>query len=288
MLAVVGTIPERDFPLLAGKVTVENETISIEGRRVTVNRGTPALLAAAAKVEDVLGREAPFACVAGDIGNGEGSKRLYQFLFDNLTEITCFHTIAFHYLQPLVDWHNRILTTIEAMTPKPVLIADAGSMYVAKMSGRSEAYSLFTPDIGELAFLADEIAPHPFYTRGFILHDENQVPDLIARAYAHGNASEYLLVKGSKDYVVNRDGIQGIIDSPAEESMEAIGGTGDTLTGIVAALSASGMNVREAAVRAARTNRLAGSYAHPTPATQVMEIIKHIPEALSFCLRGSK
>ncbi len=287
MLAVVGTVPERDFPLLAGRVLLENEHITIEGRAITVNRGTPALLAAAAKAEEALGGEPTFAYLAGDIGSGEGSKKLYQFLLDHLTK-SGFRTIAFHYLQPFVEWHNRLLTVIKGIIPKPILIADAGSMYVAKMSGQSGFYDLFTPDTGELAFLADEAAPHPFYTRGFILHEENRVPDLIARAYAHGNASKYLLVKGSKDYIVNRDGVQDIIDSPVEESMEAIGGTGDTLTGIVAALCAFGMNVREAAVLAARTNRLAGSYAHPTPASQVMEIIRYIPEALNFCMRGNE
>jgi len=66
--------------------------------------------------------------------------------------------------------------------------------------------------------------------------------------------------------------------------MEAIGGTGDTLTGIVAALSAAGMNIQEAAAVAARTNRLAGSYAHPTPATQVADMIQYIPEALEKIL----
>lgn len=284
MLAVVGTVPENDFPLLAGKVTFENGNIVIQGRKVNINRGTPALLAAAAKTSEALGQEGPFAYLIGDIGRGDGSKKLYQYLTEHL-KITSFHTMAFHYLQPLVDWHNRILAIITKMVPKPVLIADAGSMYMAKMSGKSEAYDLFTPDIGELAFLADEVAPHPFYTRGFILHEENRVPDLIARAYAHGNASEYLLVKGSKDYIVNSEGVQDIVDSPVEESMEAIGGTGDTLTGIVAALCASDKSVKEAAVVAARANRLAGSYAHPTPATQVMEIIQHIPEALNVCMR---
>jgi len=283
MLAVVGTVPEHDFPLLAGNVTLENGNICIQGKRVNIDRGTPALLAAAAKVAEFLGREAPFAYLVGDIGHGDGSKKLYQHLSEHLKQ-TGFHTMAFHYIQPLVEWHNRIFTTIEKMIPAPVLIADAGYMYMAKMAGRSEAYDLFTPDIGELAFLADEIAPHPFYTRGFILHEQNHVPDLINRIYANGNAPEYLLVKGGKDYVVNREGVQGIVDRPVEESMEAIGGTGDTLTGIVAALSESGINVREAAVVAARTNRLAGSYAHPTPATQVIEIIRYIPEALKACM----
>lgn len=287
MLAVVGTVPEHDFPLLAGKVTLENGNICIQGRRVSVNRGTPALLAAAAKTAEFLGQEQPFGYLVGDIGRDDGSKKLYQYLVDHL-EHSNFRTMAFHYLQPLVDWHNRILAVINKMIPKPVLIADAGSMYMAKMSGKSAAYDLFTPDTGELAFLADEVAPHPFYTRGFILHDENRVPDLIARAYAHGNASEYLLVKGRKDYFVNKEGIQGIIDSPMEGSLEAIGGTGDTLTGIVAALSASGMKIEKAAIMAAQANRSAGSYAKPTPATQVMEIIRYIPEALNACMEKNR
>ncbi len=287
MLAVVGTVPEHDFPLLAGKITLKNGNMYIQGKEVTINRGTPALLAAAAKVAEALGREAPYAYLVGDIGRGDGSKKLYQYLSEHLKQAV-FHTITFHYLQPIVEWHYRIIAAVEEMTTKPLLIADAGSMYMAKMSGQADAYDLFTPDIGELAYLADEIAPHPFYTRGFILHEENNVPDLIARAYKHGNASRHLLVKGSKDYIVSGGKIHGTVDNPAEESMEAIGGTGDTLTGIVSALIDSGMDIQDAAVLSARTNRMAGSYAHPTPATQVIEIIRFIPEALKACMNGDQ
>jgi hypothetical protein len=283
MLAVVGTIPDSGFPLLAGKVTLEKGEICIENNRVPVKRGTAALLAAAIKVGEVLGQEEPFGYLVGDIGRGEGSQQLYKYLAKHLSQ-TDFHIIAFHYIQPLIGWHNRILSVIEKMKKRPILIADAGYMYVAKMSGRANAYDLFTPDVGELAFLADEVAPHPFYTRGFLLHEENHVPDLIARAYAHGNAPQYLLVKGSKDYFANKDGVQAIIDSPLEETMEAIGGTGDTLTGIVAALIASGLDIREAAITGSKVNRLAGSYAHPTPATQVRELIEYIPKALKEIL----
>ncbi len=287
MLAVVGTVPESGFPLLAGRATLQDDHISIQGKRTTVNRGTPALLAAAAKVAQTLGQEEPFAYLIGDIGRGDGSRKLYEYLLQHLKQ-GGFHTIAFHYVQPLVEWHERILATIKEMRPEPVLIADAGYMYMAKMSRQSAAYDLFTPDIGELAFLADDSAPHPFYTRGFILHEQDRVPDLISKVYGNGNAPRHLLVKGIKDYVVSKEGVQGVIDSPVEESMEAIGGTGDTLTGIVSALSASGMSIKEAAIVAARTNRIAGSYAHPTPATQVAEIIRHIPEALRSCLKENK
>ena len=69
------------------------------------------------------------------------------------------------------------------------------------MSGYADHYDLFTPDVGELAFLADETAPHPFYTRGFLLAEDKDIPELVARAYAGNNAARHLLVKGSTDHV---------------------------------------------------------------------------------------
>jgi len=106
----------------------------------------------------------------------------------------------------MIEWHKRLHVVIGRLNSRPCLIADAGFMYAAKMSGEAALYDLFTPDVGELAFLADEEAPHPFYTRGFILHEENRVPDLITRAYKHHNAARYLLVKGEKDYLADESG----------------------------------------------------------------------------------
>lgn len=283
MLAVVGTIPDRDFPLLAAEVRLEGLRIFADGRPCAVNRGTPALIAAAVTTAQVLGQPPPFAYLVGDIGLGDGSRRLYEHLAGHLAS-SQFQVITFHYLQPDVDWHNKVLFAAQEMETGPVLIADAGFMYAAKMSGEAPAYDLFTPDVGELAFLADEEAPHPFYTRGFILHDENKAPDLIARAYEHDNAARHLLVKGKVDYVATRQGILAAVDSPTIEAMEPMGGTGDTLTGIVSALIHSGMDIPEASVLAAKVNRLAGYYAEPTPATQVIEIIQCIPRALEELL----
>lgn len=286
MLAIVGTVPEQDFPLLAGKVELDGRYIRVGGREAAVKRGTPALIAAALRTAEFLNLEEPFAYLVGDIGRGEGSKKLYQYLEENIRQ-TSFRAIALHYIQPIVEWHNKVLEAILEMRPKPVLIADAGFMYVAKMSGRSSHYDLFTPDVGELAYLADDVAPHPFYARGFILHEQDRVPDMIAEAYAHNNAAAFLVVKGVKDYVADRGGIRHVIEDPVEEAMEAIGGTGDTLTGIAAALSASGMDTAQAALIAAKVNRVAGSYTRPTPATQVAEIIDRIPEALKACMPGN-
>ena len=288
MLAVVGTVPDQKFPLTAGRVSLKNDKISIKEKKYPVNRGTPALIAAAIQVGEKLGNTELYGFLAGDIGLGNGSRKLYEYLTNHLLEFD-FHAIVFHYLQPDVDWHNRVMFAVCEMKNRPLLIADAGFMYAAKMSGQAPEYDLFTPDLGELAFLADEMAPHPFYTRGFILQEEKRAPDLIARAYKHDNTARYLLVKGKQDYVADRQGILGKVDSPLNAAMEAIGGTGDTLTGMVAALISSKMapkmTIDEAAILAARVNRLAGHFAAPTPATQITEIIRHIPKALDKILR---
>jgi len=269
--------------MVEGEVSLKGDNLYIRGLELPVSRGTPALAAAAVSTCKSLGSPLPYAYVVGDTGLGDGSRRLYEYLVHNVRDAKAT-VFAFHYLQPDVDWHNKVLFGMEEIKPKPLLIADAGFMYAAKMSGQARSYKLFTPDAGELAFLADEQAPHPFYTRGFILHQEAGIPELISRAYKNDNASEYLLVKGSKDYVADKNGIRAIIDSPANEAMEAIGGTGETLTGIVSALISSGMRIDDAAITASGANRFAGHYAQVTPASQVIELIKYIPKALETVL----
>jgi len=279
MLAIVGTIPDEEFPLVTGELRLEGAGVFIGSNKIDITRGTAALIASAIKVLEVLNLPLPFGYLVGDIGRGDGSKRLYKYLAENLKNVN-FKVIVFHYILPEVDGFNKVMFAIEDLSYSPILVADAGGMYVAKMSGQAQRFDLFTPDAGEMAFLADEEAPHPFYTRGFILQEENRAPDLIKRAYAYENASSYLMVKGNKDYVADKNGIIAVIDYPMVEALEPIGGTGDTLTGIASALIASGIAIDRAAIAAAQINRLAGYHANPTPATQVFEIIEHIPRAL--------
>jgi hypothetical protein len=283
MLALIGTIPEEDFPLVSGTAILKGDRLSLEGHETLVNRGTPALIASSVMACEALDLSPPFLFLVGDEGMGHGSRKLYEHLKTHLPSLGA-RIIAFHYIQPDVDWHNRVLWALEEKGNLPVLIADAGYMYAAKMSGFAPCYDLFTPDIGELAFLADEMAPHPFYTRGFILHEEENVPSLIKKTFEGENAAKTLLIKGSKDYICTKERILATVDTPNLETMEAIGGTGDTLTGMVAALTYGGYPVAEAATMAARANRLAGKLANPTPATQVPEIINEIPRALEVVL----
>ncbi len=278
--SIVGTVPREDFPLVDSICRFDGDALSLGDQRIEVRRGTPALLAAACLSAELLDIDLPRAILVGDTGKGEGSKRLYKYLVESMA-FQDDHLVVFHYLQPDVDWHNRILITIEDQRSRPCLIADAGYMYVAKMSGFASSYDLFTPDIGEMAFLADESAPHPFYTRGFLLHNEHDVPQLIARAYRHQNAARYLLVKGQCDYVASSQGVIATICEPTAPHMEPIGGTGDTLTGIVAALTEAGNDIGTAAQKGAKANRLMGAIYQPTPASSVSELLIALPQALT-------
>jgi ADP-dependent NAD(P)H-hydrate dehydratase / NAD(P)H-hydrate epimerase len=278
---IIGTVPYGEFPLLDVACATEGGQLRLGNERVPIARGTPALIATACMVADVLGMCRPRALLAGDIGRGDGSRKVYEHLAATMVD-RGEGLLVFHYLQPDVDWHNRILIKIEERRQAPTLVADAGYMYVAKMSGFSSSYDLFTPDVGELAFLADESAPHPFYTRGFLLQEEESVPGLIARAYEHQNAARFLLVKGACDYVASSDGILGKICDPCVEAMEPIGGTGDSLTGIVSVLIASGTPIADAALSAAQINRLVGLIANPNPASTIAELLPSLPAAMEI------
>jgi hypothetical protein len=286
MLVIIGTVPDPAFPLIYGQVERRGNQILLGNHNFPINRGTPALIGAALETARFSGHPLPHAVLVGDEGLGHGSRKLYAHLAKHVHELHAT-TLVFHYLQPDVDWHNRVLMAIdEHCDPRPTLIADAGFMYAAKMSGFSSSYDLFTPDMGELAFLADETAPHPFYTRGFILHNNSDAPTLIDRAYKHDNAASHLLIKGNTDMFATNGRIHWKLDAPSSEAMEAMGGTGDTLTGICAALIDGGLSIEEAGRKAALTNRQAGHLCRPTPATQVLEIINALPEALELVEKG--
>lgn len=298
MWCIVGTVPQAHFPLTFGTCAVEGGKLRVtassggaDSLSIPVERGTAALVAAACLTCEALGRtEMPHALLVGDTGNGAGSRAIYAWLVQHLPEWELvagqdvLRGLTFHYLFPDVDWHNRVLLGIQVLPTPPLLVADAGYMYVAKMSGYADAYDLFTPDVGEMAFLADENAPHPFYTRGFLLASEDDIPNLVARAHSHGNCPRNLIVKGAKDYVVQGQKLACVVDSPSVEAMEAIGGTGDIITGLVTGLLASGLDMRRACEQAVRTGRELAQIAQPTPATQVGELLQraYFQQALSL------
>ncbi|MDY0307971.1 MAG: sugar kinase [Deltaproteobacteria bacterium] len=280
---IVGTVPRDEHGLTWGGFALRGDVLDVDGRAVKIARGTPALLATASVAARTLGIEQPQALLAGDTGSGAGSRALYARLVDEIGRVA-HDGVTFHYLMPDVAWHNKILWGLEALRRRPLLVADAGFMYAAKMSGFAPHYDLFTPDAGEMAFLADETAPHPFYTRGFLLQEDERIPGLIQTAHAGENAARHLLVKGRTDHVVAAGEIVTTVDAPDTPAMEPIGGTGDTMTGLVTALLASGAPVPRACHVAALANRYLGLLANPTPAWGVAELLPFLPRALMRAL----
>ena len=285
MWCIVGTLPDTDFALcpagLEGPSTVAGGLLHLpDGQAVPVQRGSAALAATAILACEVLGVAPPRLLLAGDPGSGAGSRAIYAWLEQNLAQLAPTG-LTFHYLFPDLDWHNRVLMAAQALATRPVMVADAGFMYVAKMSGYADTYNLFTPDLGELAFLADEKAPHPFYTRGFLLAQEDDVPPLLQRALEHGNCPKNMIIKGSKDYIVVDGHIASTVDAPSVPSMECIGGTGDLVTGLATALLCAGAHMSEACTAAARMTRLLAQHCTPNPSTQIVELIEKLPEALA-------
>lgn len=288
MWIIAGTVPDPDFSLLTPALTASPDVLPRlsgpklllpDGRNVPVERGTAALAATALQTCAALSCPPPALLLAGDTGSGSGSRSLYAWLEQALPDLAP-HGLTFHYLFPDVDWHNRLLLAVQALPQPPLMVADAGFMYVAKMSGYADAYALFTPDVGELAFLADEKAPHPFYTRGFLLAEEHNIPVLLARAQAHGNCPADLLIKGRADHVIHQGQTYTVVDSPSVPAMECIGGTGDIVTGLVTGLLCAGLPVAPAALAAARLARRLAAHCRPDPATPVSRLIAALPEVL--------
>ncbi|MDL2313875.1 sugar kinase [Desulfovibrio sp. OttesenSCG-928-C14] len=252
--------------------------------RLPIGRGTPALAAAAALTAAECGAPAPYVLLAQDNGQGQGSRAVYRYLLENAASLG-MAGLTFHYLLPDVDWHNRLLIALEDLEPRPLLCADAGFMYAAKMSGYAAEYDLFTPDIGELAFLADEKAPHPFYTRGFLLAREDEAPDLLARAYANDNAARTMIVKGRTDLVARSGRILHSVDYPMIPNLEPIGGTGDSVAGTVTGLLSAALPMDRACLLACLAVRFMGQLCQPSPATQIAELLAQLPGGLRLAFQ---
>lgn len=293
---ICGTVPEADFPLCMGTWRVDGDMLVPQDVRlcgasvsesfvppVPVRRGTPALAASALLAAETLGARKPAVLLVGDCGDSKGSSALYDFLVRWLSTSASesLKGLTFHYLFPSVDGHNRILMELdERRAPRPLLIADAGFMYAAKMSGYAARWDIFTPDAGELAFLADEKAPHPFYTRGFLLGEGQDAPELARLAHEHGDSARVLLIKGKRDLVVEDGRVVAQVESPCLPYMEPIGGTGDLVTGLLTAYALAGRAPHEACLAAAQAARFTGEAAMPTPATAVAELMSFIGEGV--------
>jgi len=273
MILIAGIVPIRDFPLTIGRVAAEGEDLVVDGRRIPCAQGTGAMISAALAATEYLKLGAPQVVVAGDIGQGKGSREIYEYLIQKVSDI-CPQVLVLHYCLPIMSLTRRLCESVQRCPRKVLTIADAGSMYAAKAAGLAPCFDVFTPDASEMAFLADADATHPAYVARHLFDaDISQTPELVADAYQRKNAARLLLVKGATDYVVDGGDIVATVAEPNVPALEAVGGTGDTITGLVSAFVYAGLELHEAAIIAARSNRMAGKFAQATPATRVRQII---------------
>ncbi len=277
MMLIAGTVPAKDMPLTYGTVSAEGDYLLVGGQRIAGTQGTGAMVSAALATTAYLKLEPPQVLLAGDIGQGRGSREIYEYLIENVAGLAP-QVLSLHYWLPDMNLTKRLCRAVEKCAERPLLIADAASMYSAKAAGLAPFFDIFTPDSAEAAFLADPDATHPAYVKFMMYNDVDRMPELIKTAYANGNAPKLMLVKGAIDYIAGNAGIIDTVSEPDVPAMEPIGGTGDTIVGMVSAFVSAELEPHEAAVIAARANRMAGKMAAVTPATRVSRVVAQLPE----------
>lgn len=280
LMLVCGTVPVKDLPLTLGRAIFEGEFLSLNGFKIPCAQGTAAMIGGALSVADCLKLEPPQALVVGDTGRGQGSYLLYEFLIQRVSTLSP-DVLVLHYCLPDMTLMRKLCESVRSCAKRPLMIADAASMYAAKAAGLATEFDIFTPDLCEMAFLADPDASHPAYINKHLFEaDIAKVPELVAAAYQLKSAARLLLVKGAVDYIAEDGKVVDIVSEPNIPELEAIGGTGDVITGIVSALAYAGLELREAAKTSALVNRMAGKLARPSPATRVWQVISQLPAAL--------
>ncbi len=280
MLVLAGTYPDKNPKIIEGSTGLTDGGLKVGDELIDISSGTSAMATACASASRALGIEPPYCVLAGDIGTGEGSRRLYSYLREEVFRHSP-DIITLHYMTPLIDCMVDFGFAVEESGVNPLLVADAGAMYGAKIAGIGHVFDLFTPDKGELAFLADEDAAHPMFVNES-LYDfpDERIPELAEKVSRNGTSPDTLLVKGNIDYIVHGGKVIKEVNEPPVPAMEAVGGTGDTLTGIVSALMHSGRRVDEACFLAAGINRMAGQLCDMKPDTRITALIDMIPRAL--------
>jgi NAD(P)H-hydrate repair Nnr-like enzyme with NAD(P)H-hydrate dehydratase domain len=278
IMLVICIIPIPDLPLICGPVKAEAGSLILEGHKIPCSQGTAAMVSAALAVSTYLDNEPPIALLAGDIGSGAGSRLIYNYIIEHVATLKP-RVLAMHYCMPDLKLTVNLCEAVKTMPEKPIMLADAASMYAAKAADIAPQFDMFTPDLSEIAFLADPEAIHPAYINKHLFESDcSKIPLLIEQAYRHKGAAKNLLVKGAVDYIVAEGKIIDEIEAPDVPILECIGGTGDTITGMVAAFADAELELHQAAIISAKANRAAGEYAQVTPANSVSVLINALPQ----------
>jgi len=90
-----------------------------------------------------------------------------------------------------------------------------------------------------------------------------------------------LLIKGARDHIAEYGAIVEVVDEPCVPALEAIGGTGDMVTGLASAFLAAGFPTVDAARCACLANREAGRAMGATPAMHASDLVAALPSVLA-------
>lgn len=276
MIVLVGTVPYKTG-LYTGKAIVRDRVLEVSGVSFPVERGTAAMAASCAQVCSFYNLDMPLCILGGDVADGKGTDLMFQEALSNIEKYNP-DLITLHYMFPKIKYGEPFLNKIGSLQKRPQLIADAGGMYLMKTISKSYLFDVFTPDQGELYFLADEFAPHPLYVRNDLLNKSVPTEALLDSAYKNKNTAKTTVIKGAVDYIYKDNVKVKELAQPNIPAMEAIGGTGDTITGMLSAFRHK--NVPDADYKALVLNRLIGELIQCNPATQIIDFIKAIPRAL--------
>jgi ADP-dependent NAD(P)H-hydrate dehydratase / NAD(P)H-hydrate epimerase len=276
MIVLIGTVPYATG-LYCGEATIDGARLRVGEALFPIERGSAAMAAACVKVCEYYALKKPQCIFGGDTGDGKGTDLMFQEAIGKLDRY--YPTvITLHYLFPKIVYGLPLVRKIKTLREKPQLIADAGGMYLMKVVKEASYFDVFTPDEGELYFLADEFAPHPLYVRSQLVKEQISRDELIGRAYRGKNTATVTLIKGSTDTIYSNGVKQQELSAPNMAAMEAIGGTGDTITGMLTALRFKGE--ADADFKALRLNRMIGKMIGCNAATQINAFIAAIPQAL--------
>lgn len=278
-LLVVGTVPIDIGTVYTGRLDAASDgTLAVDGKPIPHCQGTSAMVGAAASVCSHFGGEAPHVLLGGDIGRGEGTRAVFERLASEVDRLQP-DVVAFHYVQPIMALMKKAVQDIGGREGLR-LIADAGGMYAAKAAGVGGAFELMTPDVGEVGFLADPAASHPAYVSRYLFGSDEFDPPTLGRLAWELGGAKTLLIKGATDYIVDRGEVVSTVQDPSVPQLEAIGGTGDTLTGLAAGFLATGYPTVDAALLAARVNRQAGLELDAQPDHRAADLVRTFPQVI--------
>jgi hypothetical protein len=112
MLLIAGIIPHAELPLIDGWAKKDGQFLNVQHHKIPTGQGTAAMISAALSLTEYLQIEPPRVILAGDIGRGEGSRRIYEYLIENVAEIGPA-VLALHYWMPNLELMHQLYDQLQ-------------------------------------------------------------------------------------------------------------------------------------------------------------------------------